>query len=160
MITLTPWWRHQMETFPRNWPFVRGIHLSPVSSPHKGQWRGALMFFFDLRLYKRLSKQSSGWWFETLPSPLWRHCNENKILRCNYSSLFYLKWRFSGTSNTVQAWISNYIPLKTMGCNYFFMVSDQLCLQKKHNFASCFSQWQINQMGAQITFLFVHFSES
>ena len=22
------WWRHQMETFPRNWPFVRGIHRS------------------------------------------------------------------------------------------------------------------------------------
>ena len=30
--------------FPRNWPFVRGIHRSPVNFPHKGQWRGALMF--------------------------------------------------------------------------------------------------------------------
>ena len=30
--------------FPRNWSFVRGIHQSPVNSPHKGQWRGALMF--------------------------------------------------------------------------------------------------------------------
>ena len=30
--------------FPRRWPFVRGIHRSPVNSPHKGQWRGALMF--------------------------------------------------------------------------------------------------------------------
>ena len=38
------WWCHQMETFPRYWPFVRGIHRSPVNSPHKGQWRGALMF--------------------------------------------------------------------------------------------------------------------
>ena len=52
-------WRHQLETFsaslafvqgihrwhfPRNWPFVRGIHRSLVNSPHKGQWRGALMF--------------------------------------------------------------------------------------------------------------------
>ena len=26
------------------WPFVRGIHLSPVDSPHKGQWCGALIF--------------------------------------------------------------------------------------------------------------------
>ena len=26
------------------WPFVRWIHRSPVNSPHKGQWRGALMF--------------------------------------------------------------------------------------------------------------------
>ena len=30
--------------FPRYWPFVRGIHQSPVNSPHKGQRRGALMF--------------------------------------------------------------------------------------------------------------------
>ena len=30
--------------FPRYWPFVRGIHRSPVNSPHKGQWRGALMY--------------------------------------------------------------------------------------------------------------------
>ena len=28
----------------RYWPFVRGIHQSPVNFPHKGQWRGALMF--------------------------------------------------------------------------------------------------------------------
>ena len=33
-------WKH----FPRYWPFVRGIHRLPVNSPHKGQWRGALMF--------------------------------------------------------------------------------------------------------------------
>ena len=33
-------WKH----FPRCWPFVRGIHRSPVNSPHKCQWRGALMF--------------------------------------------------------------------------------------------------------------------
>ena len=32
-------WKH----FPRYWPFVLGFHLSPVNSPHKGQWRGALM---------------------------------------------------------------------------------------------------------------------
>ena len=30
--------------FPRYCPFVRGIHRSPVNSPHKGQWRGTLMF--------------------------------------------------------------------------------------------------------------------
>ena len=30
---------------------------------------------FDLCLDKRLSKQSWGWWFETLSCPLWRHCN-------------------------------------------------------------------------------------
>ena len=30
--------------FPCYWPFVRGIHRSPVNSLHKGQWRWALMF--------------------------------------------------------------------------------------------------------------------
>ena len=30
--------------FPRYWPFVRGIHRSPVNSPQKGQWCGALIF--------------------------------------------------------------------------------------------------------------------
>ena len=33
-------WKH----FPRNWPFMREIHRSPVNFPHKGQLRGALMF--------------------------------------------------------------------------------------------------------------------
>ena len=33
-------WKH----FPRYWPYARGIHRWPVDSPHKGQWRGALMF--------------------------------------------------------------------------------------------------------------------
>ena len=33
-------WKH----FPRYWPFVRRIHRSPVNSPHKDQWRGALIF--------------------------------------------------------------------------------------------------------------------
>ena len=32
------------KNFPRYWPFVRGIHRSPVDSPHKCQWHGALMF--------------------------------------------------------------------------------------------------------------------
>ena len=32
--------------------------------------------FFDLRLNKRLSKQSWGWWFETPSYSLWRHCND------------------------------------------------------------------------------------
>ena len=33
-------WKH----FPRYWPFLPGIHRSPVNSPNKGQWCGALMF--------------------------------------------------------------------------------------------------------------------
>ena len=35
-----------METFSALLAFVRGIHRSPMNSPHKGQCHGALMFFF------------------------------------------------------------------------------------------------------------------
>ena len=80
-ITRRKWWRHQMETFPRYWSFVRGIHRSPVNSPHKGQWRGTLMFSLICALNKRLSKQPWGWWFETTSLSLWRHCNEKSRYR-------------------------------------------------------------------------------
>ena len=63
-------WKH----FPHYWPFVRGIHRSPVNSPHKGQWGGALMFFY-LRLNKRLSKQLWAWCFQSPWCSLWRHYN-------------------------------------------------------------------------------------
>ena len=33
-------WKH----FSHYWPFERGIPRSPLNSPHKGQWRGALTF--------------------------------------------------------------------------------------------------------------------
>ena len=41
---LPVWWRHQMETFSALLALSEGNHRSPVNSPHKGQWRGALMF--------------------------------------------------------------------------------------------------------------------
>ena len=38
------WWRHQMETFFALLALCAGNSRSTVNSPHKGQWRGALMF--------------------------------------------------------------------------------------------------------------------
>ena len=51
---------------------------SPVSGEVPAQRPVARSFdiFFDLRLNKRLSKQSWSWWFETLSCPLWRQCDE------------------------------------------------------------------------------------
>ena len=63
----------QMETFPVLLALCAGN--SPVNSPHKGPWRGALRFSLIWTLNKWLSKQSWDWWFETPPRPLWRHCN-------------------------------------------------------------------------------------
>ena len=42
--TYLAWWRHQMETFSAPLAFCAWNSRSPVNSPHKGQWRGALMF--------------------------------------------------------------------------------------------------------------------
>ena len=41
---LNTWWRHEMEKFSALLAICAGIHRSPVNSPHKGQWRRALMF--------------------------------------------------------------------------------------------------------------------
>ena len=43
-LVLLSWWRHQMETFPALLVISAGNSPVPVTSPHKGQWRGALMF--------------------------------------------------------------------------------------------------------------------
>ena len=69
-----------------------------VTGPLCGEFTGAGEFptqrpvtqsfdFFDLRLNKRLSKQSWGWWFETSSRPLWRQCNDHGIS-------YYQKWCF------------------------------------------------------------------
>ena len=83
-------WKH----FPRYWPFVRGIHRSPLNSSHKGQWHGAFDVFFHLRLNKRLSKQWRGWWFDKSSRPLWRHGN-GLIGRhgCLTDRIFYRDWK-------------------------------------------------------------------
>ena len=52
--------------FPRNRPLVRGIHRSPVNSPHKGQWRGALM-------YSLICEWTNGWANNREAGDLGRH---------------------------------------------------------------------------------------
>ena len=69
------WWRHQMETFSALLTLCVGN--SPVTGEFPSQRPVTRSFdvFFDLRLNKRLSKQSCSWWFETLWRSLWRHRN-------------------------------------------------------------------------------------
>ena len=50
------------KSFPYNWIFVRGIHRSPVDSPHKEPIM--LWWFLVVSMNIRLSKQSSCQWFE------------------------------------------------------------------------------------------------
>ena len=76
-VIIDTWWRHQMETFSALLAICAGN--SPVSGEFLAQRPVTRSFdvFVDVRLIKRLSKHSRGWWFETLSHPLWRHRNES-----------------------------------------------------------------------------------
>ena len=76
-------WKH----FSRYWPFVRGIHRSPVIYPHEGQWRGALMFSL-------MCSRINGWVnMVRLVTPsrlLWRHCNYVWLIKLINPSYMFL----------------------------------------------------------------------
>ena len=57
---ITPWWRHQMETFSALLPICEGN--TPVTGEFPAQRPVTRNFdvFFDMRMNKRLSKQSWG----------------------------------------------------------------------------------------------------
>ena len=80
---IVSWWRHQMETFSALLAIC--ARNSPVTGEFPAQRPVMRSFdiFFHLRLNKRLSKQGSGWWFETPSRILWRHCN---VIAGNVSS--------------------------------------------------------------------------
>ena len=69
------WWRHQMETFSALLAICAGNSPVPGEFPTQRPVTRSFDVFFDLRLNKQLSKQSRGWWFETLSRSLWRHRN-------------------------------------------------------------------------------------
>ena len=74
-----PWWRHEMETFYALLSLCAGN--SPVTGEFPVQRPVTQSFdvFFDLRLNKRLSKQSLGWCLETPSRSSWRQCNAFSI---------------------------------------------------------------------------------
>ena len=74
------WWRHQMETFSALLAICAGNSPVPGEFPNQRPVTRSFNVFFDLRPNKRLSKQSWGWWFETLSCSLWRHRN---VIRLN-----------------------------------------------------------------------------
>ena len=79
---LFSWWRHQMETCSASLGFVRGIHRwlrgihrSPVNSPHTDQWRRALMFALICAWTNGWVNNQDAGEFEAPLRTLWRHCN-------------------------------------------------------------------------------------
>ena len=81
-INRVTWWHHQMETFSVLLALCAGN--SPVTGefPSQRPVKWSFDVFFNLRLNKRLSKPSWGWWFETSSRSLWRHTNEIGSFKC------------------------------------------------------------------------------
>ena len=100
-------WKH----FPRYWNL-------PVTSEFPAQRPVTRSFdiFFDLRLNKRLSKQSWGWWFETQSCSLYRHCNV-KLLRVTCYLFTYVPPYFftgSGGNRKITLPSTSEVSLKDM----------------------------------------------
>ena len=104
ILAVSSWRRHLQKTshddvikwklFPRYWPFVWGIHRSPVNVPHKGPITQSFHVVFDLRLNKRLSKQLRRRCFGMPYRLLWRQCNERYRLWWHVSKCIvpHTKW--------------------------------------------------------------------
>ena len=87
------WWRHQMETFSALLALCAGNSLFTCEFPSQRPVTRSLDVFFDLRLQKRLIKQSRLWWFETPSRSLWRHCNETRTrLFCIINNIILMDW--------------------------------------------------------------------
>ena len=84
------WWRHQMETFSALLAICAGNSPVPGEFPTQRPVTRSFDVFFDVRPNKQLSKQSWGWWFETLSPSLWRHRNEFNC-KC-YTKLKWCSW--------------------------------------------------------------------
>ena len=84
-VTTNSWWPHQMEAFPRYWPFVRGIHRSPLISPRKGQWRGALVFSL-------ISAWTNGWVNNREAGDLRRHRAHHNVTVISHHGSYLFHW--------------------------------------------------------------------
>ena len=97
-------WRYQMGTFSPLLALCAGNSLVTGEFPSQRPVTRSFDVFFDLRLNKRLSKQSWGWWFVTQSRPLWRRSNvmvsfKQRMCKADMSKFFngilpyhFLKW--------------------------------------------------------------------
>ena len=127
-------WKH----FPRYWPFVRGIHRSPVFSLNKGQWRRALMFPFVC---------SWTYWANNRDAvdlrghrPLWPYCNatwSSPIRKCmtwNQSDMAE-SWVKISKQYSVSRRCSRYLLSFTVKYHYKW-VQYYMILQRGHKWQS------------------------
>ena len=106
------WWSHQMETFSAL------LAICAVNSPVPGEFTTqrpvtrSFDVFFDLRLNKRLSKQSWGWWLETLSCSLWVIVMSVSLTWCYHTYVFPWGPLYLHILTLNPVWISNHMPNK------------------------------------------------
>ena len=137
-------WKH----FPRHWPFVRGIHRSPVNSPHKGQGRGALMFYLicawincwvnnheasDLRCHRAYYDVIVMIWIIPMPNDIHIFCISHEM----YTTKQLLCRSFSGGTRYVNDQVSQYNGGRCIGAKLVRCQQCPLCLSAHHYWRSC-----------------------
>ena len=101
-------WEH----FPGYW-----LTLCAGNSPITGEFlaqRPVTWSFgvsFDLRLNKRLSKQSWGWWFETPSRSFWRHCNGYSFVTFHSTHTHLKSIQQTTVASHQRRGVSNYLQL-------------------------------------------------
>ena len=98
--------------------------------------------FFDLRLNKRLGKQSWGWWFQTPSHSLWLHCNGINRSDCNH----YISLKLNTTELLHDVvYILSYWGWDKMDaiCRRHFQINliERRLFHLKSNFTEICSQW-------------------
>ena len=107
--SVSPWWRHQMETFSALLALYAGNSPVPVNSSHKGQWRGALM---DSLIFVWIND----WVNNRQAGDLRRHCGHD-----------YTVWLHVFVYDKIMIWLLSIycmtpMPLPDIGSPIFFCV--------------------------------------
>ena len=97
-------WKH----FPRYWPFVGGIHRSPVTSPHKGQWRGPLMFSL-------ICAWINGWVNNLDAGDLGRH-------HAHYDVIVMLTWRAATLLYIFSSYWNTAVRIVTVALSHIYCI--------------------------------------
>ena len=125
---------------------------SPVAGEFPAQRPVTRSFdvFFDLRFNKLLSKQSSGWWFNTLSRPIWRHCNVFRVVinwvdAIRWKSLLkskdWLRWELGTIRQQAITWANAvqdlYRYIMSLGDNAFRIINLKQCIEYVRELRNC-----------------------
>ena len=83
----------KLKHFPCYWPFVRGT-TGHLCFPSQRPVTPSFDVFFDVRLNKRLRKQSKCWWLQTPPCSLWRHTDDPVVVQVLWRAVHFCVFKF------------------------------------------------------------------